>query len=169
METTMGTIVMELNREAAPRSVDNFERHVNVGFYDGLTFHRVREGWMIQGGAYTPEFAQRRSSAPAIRNESDNGLKNVRGTVAMARQADPHSATTQFFINLVDSPQLDYNEEKDIPFGYAVFGRVVEGMDVADAISKVTVRRRGSHEAVPVEPVVINRMFVREDSTTAQE
>ena len=164
METTLGTIVMELDREAAPRTVDNFERHVSLGFYDGLTFHRVRAGWMIQGGAYTPEFAQRRSSAPPVFNESDNGLKNVRGAIAMARKADPHSGTTQFFINLMDSPGLDYNEEKDIPYGYAVFGRVVEGMEVADAISKVTVRRRGTHEAVPVEPIIINRMFIREES-----
>lgn len=162
METNMGRIVMELDRETAPRTVDNFERHVRIGFYDGLTFHRVRAGWMIQGGAYTPEFAQRRSSAPPVRNESDNGVKNTRGTVAMARKLDPHSATTQFFINLIDSPGLDYNEAKDIPWGYAVFGRVTEGMDIADAISKVTVRRRGEHEAVPVEPVTINRMFIQE-------
>lgn len=162
METTMGTIVMELDREAAPRTVDNFERHVKIGFYDGLIFHRVRAGWMIQGGAYTPEFAQRRTNQPPVFNESDNGRKNIRGTVAVARKADPHSGTTQFFINLIDSPGLDYNDEKDIPFGYAVFGTVLEGMEIADAISKVTVRRRGTHEAVPVEPVVINRMFIRE-------
>jgi cyclophilin family peptidyl-prolyl cis-trans isomerase len=164
METTMGTIVMELDREAAPRSVDIFERHVKIGFYDGLTFHRVRAGWMIQGGAYTPEFAQRRSSAQPIFNESRNGLKNVRGAVAVARKADPHSGTTQFFINLMDNPGLDYDEAKDIPWGYAVFGRVIEGVEVADEISKVTTRTRGTHEAVPVEPIIINRMFIREEN-----
>jgi len=164
METTMGTVVMELDREAAPRSVDNFERHVKLGFYDGLIFHRVRAGWIIQAGAYTPEFAQRRSSAPEVFNESNNSLKNVRGTVAVARKADPHSGTTQFFINLMDSPGLNYDEAKQIPWGYAVFGRVIEGMEVADAISKVTTRRRGTHEAVPVEPIVINRMFLREEN-----
>ncbi len=164
LETTMGNIVMELDRESAPESVDNFERHVRLGYYDGLIFHRVRVGWMIQGGAYTAEFAQKRSSAPPVRNESDNGLKNLRGTVAMARTLDPHSATTQFFINLVDSPGQDYNQARDIPWGYAVFGRVIEGLDIAEAISRVPIRRRGQHEAVPLEPVVITRAYVREDA-----
>jgi cyclophilin family peptidyl-prolyl cis-trans isomerase len=162
METSMGTVVMELDRERAPLTVDNFERHVRLGFYDGLIFHRVMVGWMIQGGAYTPEMARLRTSARPIRNESDNGLPNVRGSVAMARTLEPHSATTQFFINVVDRPNQDYNEANDIPWGYAVFGRVSEGMEVVDEISRVPVRRRGSHEAVPVEPVVINRMFIRE-------
>jgi cyclophilin family peptidyl-prolyl cis-trans isomerase len=162
LETTMGQIVMELDREKAPESVDNFERHVRLGYYDSLVFHRVRVGWMIQAGAYTAEFAQKRSSAPPVRNESNNGLRNLRGTVAMARTLDPHSATTQFFINLVDSPGQDYSEARDIPWGYAVFGRVIEGLDVADAISRVPIRRRGQHEAVPIEPVVITRAYVRE-------
>jgi peptidyl-prolyl cis-trans isomerase B (cyclophilin B) len=98
-----------------------------------------------------------------VRNESDNGLKNLRGTVAMARTLDPNSATSQFFINLVDSPGQDYNPTRDIPWGYAVFGRVIEGLDVADAISRVPVRRRGQHEAVPLEPVIITRAYIRED------
>jgi cyclophilin family peptidyl-prolyl cis-trans isomerase len=165
LETTMGNIVMELDREKAPESVDNFERYVRFGFYDGLIFHRVRVGWMIQAGAYTPEFAQKRLSLPPVRNESDNGLKNLRGTVAMARTLDPNSATSQFFINLVDSPGQDYNQARDIPWGYAVFGRVIEGLDIAEAISRVPIRRRGQHEAVPLEPIVITRAYVREDPT----
>jgi cyclophilin family peptidyl-prolyl cis-trans isomerase len=166
LETNLGRIVLELDRETAPRSVENFLRHVEIGFYDSLIFHRVRPGFMVQAGTYTPELARRRSSAPPIRNESDNGVRNLRGTIAMARQPDPHSATTQFFINLVDNAGLDYRDTREIPWGYAVFGNVTDGMAVVDSIAKVPTQRRGSNEAVPLEPIVITRAFLLEEPTT---
>jgi cyclophilin family peptidyl-prolyl cis-trans isomerase len=165
LETNLGRIVMQLDRETAPRSVENFLRHIEIGFYDGLIFHRVRPGFMVQAGTYTPEMARRRSSAPPIRNESDNGVLNLRGTVAMARTADPHGATTQFFINLVDNAGLDYRASREIPWGYAVFGSVTQGMTVVDSIATIPTRRRGPNEAVPEEPIVIVRAFLQEDGT----
>jgi cyclophilin family peptidyl-prolyl cis-trans isomerase len=163
LETNLGRIVMQLDRESAPRSVENFLRHMEIGFYDGLIFHRVRPGFMVQAGTYTPEMARRRSSAPPIRNESDNGVRNLRGTVAMARTADPHGATTQFFINLVDNAGLDYRASREVPWGYAVFGSVTQGMDVVDSIARIPTRRRGPNEAVPEEPIIIVRAFLQED------
>ena len=167
LETTKGRIVMELDGEKAPRSVANFVAHVEIGFYDGLVFHRVRPGFMIQAGALSPELARRRSSAPSVPNEAVNGLTNARGTVAMARLPDPHSATTQFFINLVDNGyRLDYGQSAD-GWGYAVFGRVVSGMDIVDAIASVPTQRRGNHEAVPLEPIVITRAYIQEEAGEA--
>ncbi len=162
METTMGRIVMELDREKAPKTVDNFVLLVESHFFDGLTFHRVAAGWIIQGGSLTPELAERRSSLPPVENEADNGLKNVRGTITMARTSDPHSATSAFFINLVDSPQLDHTAPTPEGWGYTVFGHVVEGMDVVDAISEVETKVVGPMpmDNVPVEPVVIERAYV---------
>jgi cyclophilin family peptidyl-prolyl cis-trans isomerase len=162
LETTKGRIVVELDRERAPLSVANFVGHVEVGFYDSLTFHRVRPGFMIQAGKYTAEMGGRSSSAGSVHNEAANGLRNLRGTVAMARLNDPHSATTQFFINLVDNAGLDYDSAAG-RWGYAVFGRVVEGMDAVDAIAAVPTQRRGRHEAVPVEPVIITRAYVADE------
>jgi len=163
LETNLGNIVLQLDRESAPRTVENFLRHVEIGFFDGLIFHRVRPGFMVQAGTYTPEMARRRSSAPPVYNEGDNGLRNLRGTVAMARTADPHGATTQFFINLVDNAGLDYNASREVPWGYAVFGSVTRGMNVVDSIAKIPTRRRGPNEAVPEEPIVIVRAFLQED------
>lgn len=160
-ETNMGTIVMELDREAAPKSVSNFLEHVENEFYNGLTFHRVRPGFMIQAGGFTPELRQRQSPRPPVPNEANNGLKNLRGTVALARTPDPHSATSQFFINLVDNRALDFTSETPSGWGYAVFGKVTEGMDVVDVIAGVPTHQAGQHEAVPDEPVIIERAYVR--------
>lgn len=162
LETSKGQIVMELDREKAPRTVANFLEHVEGGFYDSLTFHRVIPGFMIQAGGYTPNMSERRSPRPSVVNESDNQLKNVRGTVAMARLSDPHSAKTQFFINLVDNPNLDYNVGGAL--GYTVFGQVVQGMSVVDSIAQVPTHTVGPYENVPAEPVVIERAYVSSDS-----
>lgn len=161
LETSKGRIVMQLDRRKAPRSVDNFITHVNGHFYDGLTFHRVIRSFMIQGGSVTPDNQQRLSSAPPVPNEADNGLKNVRGAVALARTADPNSGGTQFFINLVDNPRLDFRSRTVEGWGYAVFGRVTQGMDVVDSIGAVRTRP----DDVPVQPVVITRAYV--DTTAA--
>ncbi len=169
LETTAGQIVMELDRQKAPLSVANFVAHVEIGFYDGIIFHRVRPGFMIQAGGLTPELARRRTSAPSVPNEATNGLTNARGTVAMARLPDPHSATTQFFINLIDNGyRLDYGESAD-GWGYSVFGTVVSGMDVVDAIAAVPTRRRGNHEAVPLEPIVITRAYIQEEAAAGAQ
>ena len=162
LETSMGSIVLELDREKAPITVANFVAHVQIGFYNGLSFHRVRPGFMIQAGKYTAEMQGRSSSAGSITNEAKNGLSNRRGTVAMARRPDPHSATTQFFINLVDNQKLDFGTFSD-GWGYAVFGHVVEGMDVVDAIAAVPAQRVGRFEALPVEPVVITSAYLAEE------
>jgi cyclophilin family peptidyl-prolyl cis-trans isomerase len=165
LETNKGTIVMELDRENAPETVDNFLLHVRSNFYDGLTFHRVRPGFMIQAGSLTADAKRRESSVFPIANEAENGHANVRGAVAMARTGDPHSATSEFFINVVDNPKLDFTERTPQGWGYAVFGRVVEGMDVVDIITAVPTERRGRYEAVPLEPVVIARAYVREGAS----
>jgi cyclophilin family peptidyl-prolyl cis-trans isomerase len=160
LETSMGRIVLELDREKAPRTVENILYHVENKFYDGLTFHRVIPGFMIQGGGFTPDLRQRRSPRPPIPNEANNGLRNLRGTVAMARTSEPHSATTQFFINLVDNPNLDFTSETPGGWGYAVFGKVVEGMDVVDKIAAVPTTTKGPMSDVPVDPVIIERAYV---------
>ncbi len=161
IETTMGTIAMELDREKAPKTVANFLVHVGVGFYDGLVFHRILGSpKVIQAGLLTADYAPRRSSAAFLENEGDNGLLNVRGSVAMARGGDPHSAKSEFFINVADNPQLDTSEEK---WGWAVFGKVIEGMDVVEAIAEIPTRTRGRREYVPEEPLpVIERCYVRQ-------
>ncbi len=162
LETNKGRIVMELDRHNAPKSTGNIIDHVEQGFYNGLIFHRVRPGFMIQAGALTPELVRRQTGRPPIRNEATNGLRNVRGSVALARTNEPHSATTQFFINLVDNPRLDFPGDTLEGWGYAVFGKVVEGIDVVDAIAKVRTQQRGPHEAVPLQPVIIERAYVEQ-------
>jgi len=172
LETSRGTIVLELDREAAPKTVENFLAYVKKGHYDGTIFHRVIPNFMIQGGGFTPAMEQKPTGKP-IPNEAANGLKNLRGTVAMARTSRVDSATAQFFINLVDNPYLDHKNDTPSGFGYCVFGRVVEGMDVVDAIAgvptgvrRVTDPRSGKtvpFRDVPVEPVVILRASVLED------
>lgn len=161
LETNMGTIVMELDREKAPKSAENILYHVENGFYDGLTFHRVMPGFMIQAGGFTPDLEQRESNRPPVQNEATNGLKNTRGTIAMARTADPHSATAQFYINLVDNGALDFTSETPRGWGYAVIGHVVEGMDVVDAIAAAPTHTVGRMDDVPVEAVIIEKAYVR--------
>jgi cyclophilin family peptidyl-prolyl cis-trans isomerase len=156
LETSMGAIVLELDPRAAPQTVANFLGYVREGFYDGLIFHRVIKGFMIQGGGMTPDMAPRPTRAP-IPNEAANGLPNRRGSVAMARTADPHSATAQFFINTVDNPFLDHRAPTGQGWGYCVFGRVAAGMDVVAAIESVATGRRGGHGDVPQTPVVIQK------------
>lgn len=154
LETNYGDIIVELNAEKAPNTVANFLSYVNDGFYDGTIFHRVIKDFMIQGGGFTEEFVQKTPKA-AIKNEANNGLSNVRGSLAMARTGDPHSATAQFFINTVDNNFLDFRGESGAAWGYAVFGQVIEGMDVVDAIRAVSTGNKNGHGDVPDENVVI--------------
>lgn len=158
VETSMGSFTMELFKEKAPITVNNFLKYVREGFYDGLTFHRVIKNFMIQGGGLD-ENLQPKKTRFAIKNEATNGLSNRRGTVAMARTAVVDSATSQFFVNVVDNPFLDHKGKRPEDFGYAVFGEVVEGMDVVDAIREVKTGSQGGHTDVPLEPVVILRAF----------
>lgn len=151
-ETSAGRIVVELRADKAPKTVANFLQYVNDSFYDGTVFHRVISGFMIQGGGFTPDMVQKPTRA-AIPIESSNGLKNVRGAIAMARTGDPNSATAQFFINVVDNQMLDYPRPDG--YGYAVFGRVVEGMDVVDKIRAAPTGSHGSFQDVPTTAVVI--------------
>ena len=157
LETSKGRITMELDRTKAPTTVENIVAHVEGHFYDGLIFHRVIKGFMIQAGVQRTDGRQQRSSAPPVPNEADNGLKNVRGSVALARTQDPQSGGVQFFINVVDNPRLDFTAKTVDGWGYCVFGRVTEGMDVADAIAAVQTRPDDN----PVTPVVITRAYVR--------
>ena len=155
LATSAGDIVIELDAEKAPKSVDNFVQYVKAGHYDGTVFHRVIQSFMIQGGGMLPDLSEKPTRAP-IPLESGNGLNNVRGTVAMARTAVPNSATSQFFINLVDNAFLDKANSRD-GNGYAVFGKVVEGMDVVDKIKAVPVKNAGPFQNVPATPVIIRK------------
>jgi peptidyl-prolyl cis-trans isomerase B (cyclophilin B) len=157
LETSMGDIVIELNEQAAPVTVKNFIGYVEEGFYDGTIFHRVIPDFMIQGGGLTNQMVKKETRDPII-NEAKNGLKNERGTIAMARRNDPDSATCQFFINHGDNGPLDYVDEFNP--GYAVFGKVIEGMDVVDEIASVETTTRADMDDVPVEPVVIRSAAV---------
>jgi cyclophilin family peptidyl-prolyl cis-trans isomerase len=157
IETSKGNITIELFSDKAPKSAENFLGYVKSGFYNGLVFHRVIPGFMIQGGGMTPDMAEKPKNAP-IPNEADNGLKNLRGTLAMARTGDPHSASSQFFINVTDNPFLNHRGKSVEGWGYAVFGQVVEGMDVVDAIVAVPRGNRGPHGDVPVDPVIMQRV-----------
>ena len=159
LETSRGRIVLELNREKAPVSVANFERHVNAGFYDGLIFHRIAPDFVIQAGRVTESLDERTSQAPPIVNEAENGLKNLRGTIAMARTDYPNSATSEFFINLKDNTKLDFREATYEGFGYAVFGKVIEGMNVVDAIAATRPIRRRTWAEFPSEPTTIRRAY----------
>ena len=152
LKTSMGEIVLELDQEKAPQSVANFLQYVNSGYYKGTVFHRVIDGFMIQGGGFDKNMKQKATKAP-IKNEAQNGLQNVTYSIAMARTGDPHSATAQFFINVNDNGALDYPGRDG--FGYTVFGKVVSGMDVVDKIKAVPVADKGPHQNVPVTPVVI--------------
>ncbi|MFQ5525013.1 MAG: peptidylprolyl isomerase [Thermoanaerobaculia bacterium] len=169
LETNHGRIVIELDEAAAPVTTASFLENVDAGTYDGSIFHRVIPDFMVQGGGFSPEL-QLIPTDKSLLNEADNGLKNLRGTVAMARRGDPHSASIQFFINLVDNGFLDHTEKTPQGWGYAVFGRIVEGMEVADAIAEVPRGQRGPMGDVPVEAVVIEsakRASAEEPAETA--
>ena len=157
METSMGTISLELDEGKAPLTVDNFVQYANDGFYDGTIFHRVIDGFMIQGGGFTKDMNQK-DTRDAIRIESMNGLKNLRGTIAMARTMVSDSATSQFFINLVDNDFLDFTAPTAQGYGYAVFGRVIDGMEVVDRIAKVSTGFSGPHQNVPEETIIIRKV-----------
>ena len=162
LDTSMGTIQIELDQQRAPISTRNFLDYVEAKHYDGLIFHRVISNFMIQGGGMTPDMRQRATRAQ-IRNEAGNGLKNVRGSIAMARTNVVDSATSQFFINVKDNDFLNHQNESAQGFGYAVFGKVVEGMDVVDRIRSVQTGNKAGHGDVPLQPVVINSATVKNE------
>ena len=159
LETTKGKIVLELNAAKAPKTVKNFLDYVKAGHYNGTIFHRVIPGFMIQGGGFTADMTEK-PTRPPIQNEADNGLKNERGTIAMARTPDPNSASSQFFINVANNGSLNFKSKTASGWGYAVFGKVVEGMDVADAIVGVATTTKGPYGDVPVQAIVIKKASV---------
>jgi peptidyl-prolyl cis-trans isomerase B (cyclophilin B) len=159
MQTTKGTIVLELDAEKAPETVANFLEYARSGFYDGTIFHRVIPGFMIQGGGFEPGMSQKSTNDP-IKNEADNGLTNDLGTIAMARTPDPNSATAQFFINAKDNKFLNFTAPTAQGWGYCVFGKVVDGLDVVQAIEKVPTTTRSGHQDVPQDDVVIETVSI---------
>ena len=161
LETNMGDIVLKLDARKAPNTVANFIQYVKSGHYDGTVFHRVIKGFMIQGGGMTPEMKEKTTQAP-IRNEANNGLRNKKYTIAMARTNQPHSASAQFFINTKDNDFLDFKSETPEGWGYAVFGKVISGFDTVDKIESVLTGRRGMHDDVPQSPVVIKKAVIVE-------
>ena len=156
LTTNKGVITLELDHEKAPITAANFEQYVKDGFYDGVIFHRVIKGFMIQGGGMTPDMGEK-ATRDSIQNEAQNGLKNDKYTIAMARTQAPHSASAQFFINTKDNDFLNHTSPSLHGWGYAVFGKVVEGQDVVDQIENVATKRHGYHDDVPVEPVIIEK------------
>jgi cyclophilin family peptidyl-prolyl cis-trans isomerase len=160
VETSLGSFTIELFQDKAPVSVENFLQYVREGFYAGTIFHRVVAGYVVQGGGYTPDLSEK-PTRPPIQNEATNGLSNQRGTVAMARTRTVRSGTSQFFVNVVDNRRLDHTGYAPDEFGYAVFGRVVEGMDVVDRISKVPTTIKDGMESVPIDPVIIKGITVK--------
>ncbi|MHC8598953.1 peptidylprolyl isomerase [Arenicellales bacterium IMCC55707] len=159
MHTSKGLITLELDAEKAPVTVANFIEYVNSGHFDGTIFHRVIPGFVIQGGGLESGMKEKPTQAP-IENEADNGLKNVTGSICMARTNDPHSATSQFFINLKDNQFLDHTEKSPQGWGYAVFGQVTDGMDVVEAIAAVQTGNAGFHQDVPVEDIVVEKVTI---------
>lgn len=159
LKTNYGDIELKLDTENTPVTAENFLKYAKNGFYNGTIFHRVINGFMIQGGGFDKEMVQKKTDA-TIKNEASTGKTNKRGTIAMARTSDPHSATAQFFINVVDNDFLNFKSETTSGFGYCVFGEVVNGMDVVDQIKKVATTNRMGHQDVPVEPVVIEEVIV---------
>ena len=154
LETSVGDILLELFPDNAPKSVENFLAYVDEGFYNNTVFHRVIKGFMIQGGGFGPRMDEKKTRAP-IPNEADNGLKNERGTIALARTSDPHSASAQFFINLVDNSFLDHRKKTTEGWGYCVFGKVTEGMEAVDAAAKVKTGSHGMHDDVPKDMILV--------------
>ncbi len=161
LHTNFGDIKIELDTEKAPKTCANFKEYVRSGFYDGTIFHRVIDGFMIQGGGFEPGMQQKETLAP-IDNEADNGLTNVSGSLAMARTMDPHSASSQFFINLTDNAFLNHRSKTNEGWGYAVFGKVVEGMDVVNKIKACKTTSRAGHQDVPADDVVITSADIGE-------
>lgn len=161
IETTLGDITLELDAQNAPVTVENFISYVNDGFYDGTIFHRVIPNFMVQGGGMNPDMSEKATKA-SIQNEANNGLKNDRGTVAMARTNEPHSASSQFFINVKDNGFLNFSGENMQGWGYAVFGKVVEGIETVDKIEAVETGNKGFHQDVPTESVIMNKVTVVE-------
>jgi peptidyl-prolyl cis-trans isomerase B (cyclophilin B) len=159
IQTNLGTITLELDHEKAPKTAANFEQYANDGFYDGTIFHRVISGFMIQGGGMEPGMEQKETRA-TIENEADNGLTNDKGTIAMARTPDPHSASSQFFINISNNDFLNYSSSTPDGWGYCVFGKVVDGLDVVDAIKAVETTTCAGHQDVPVDDVVIEKVEI---------
>ena len=157
--TNHGDILIELDFDKAPNTAANFQQYVEEGFYDGKIFHRVINGFMIQGGGFDADMNESQTRAP-IENEADNGLKNVTGTLAMARTSDPHSASAQFFINVTDNDFLNHSGKTAQGWGYAVFGKVTDGMDVVEAIKGVSTTSKAGHQDVPVDAVVIESATV---------
>ena len=169
LETSEGNIIVELDMTRAPITVLNFLKYVNSGYYDGTIFHRVIKNFMIQGGGFTPDM-QRKEGNATIKNEADNGLSNLRGTIAMARTNDPHSATAQFFINVVDNTFLDHKNKTPRGWGYAVFGHVVKGMNVVDKIRNIHTGPNGPFATdVPLKTVIINKASVIEPATKTKK
>ena len=158
-ETTLGNITIELFETDSPETTANFKQYVEDGFYNGTIFHRVIDGFMIQGGGFEPGMIQKDTREPIL-NEASNGLSNNRGTIAMARTMDPHSATAQFFINVTDNDFLNFRSETPDGFGYCVFGRVFDGLDVVDAIKAVETTHRAGHSDVPRDDVIINQASI---------
>jgi len=165
METNKGMIVIELNADKAPISAENFFNYARDGFFQQTIFHRVIPGFMIQGGGFTSEMGEKKGRAE-IKNEADNGLKNSRGSLAMARTQVVDSASSQFFINLADNDFLNHQGKTPSGYGYAVFGQVIEGMDVVDEIAKVNTGNNGHHQDVPTEAIVIENVSVEESTNT---
>ncbi|SDX12585.1 peptidylprolyl isomerase [Marinobacter mobilis] len=166
LTTNHGAIKIELDHEKAPETAKNFEQYVRDGFYDGLIFHRVIGNFMIQGGGFEPGMQPRKTREP-IKNEANNGLSNMTGTIAMARTMDPHSATAQFFINVQDNGFLDHTAETAEGWGYCVFGKVVDGMDTVNQIRAVRTTMRAGHQDVPADDVVIEKVEILEDGGAA--
>ena len=162
MTTTLGPMTLELYADSAPKTVENFLSYVSNGFYDGTIFHRVINNFMVQGGGFTADMEQKATQAP-IDNEANNGLENTRGTIAMARTQDPHSATAQFFINVQDNDFLNHTGENMQGWGYTVFGKVTDGEDVLDKIRCVQTGSQAGHQDVPVEPIIIESVAVIAD------
>ncbi len=156
LHTNFGDIELELDFDKAPKTAANFQKYVEDGFFDGTIFHRVIDGFMVQGGGFTEEMQQKETRA-SIENEADNGLKNDKGSIAMARTSDPHSASSQFFINLTDNDFLNHSGKTSQGWGYCVFGKVTSGMEVVEKIRKVPTTSRNGHQDVPAEPVIIEK------------
>jgi cyclophilin family peptidyl-prolyl cis-trans isomerase len=165
LETSQGKVVIELFPDKAPKTVANFLQYVTSGHYDGTIFHRVIPNFMAQGGGFTADMGQKPTRA-TVQNEADNGLLNRRGTLAMARTSDPHSASAQFFINVSDNAFLDHKGKNPQGWGYAVFGKVVEGMDMVDKMVHQRTARKGPHDDVPVEPIVIEKAYVSKETSS---
>ncbi|MCX4162140.1 MULTISPECIES: peptidylprolyl isomerase [Paraburkholderia] len=161
LHTNHGVIKLELDAEKAPKSVENFLNYVKAGHYDNTVFHRVIDGFMIQGGGFEPGMKQKPTEAPIV-NEANNGLKNVNGSIAMARTNDPHSATAQFFINVNDNDFLNHSSPTPQGWGYAVFGKVVDGLDIVEKIKKVKTGSKGFHQDVPADDVIIEKAVIAE-------